>query len=105
MIKCARCGLINPDGATLCECGFDLVHGDAAAVRGVLKRKGWLHVSIGAVLIVVGVLGGLAVFSFEPILFFQIGGHRIDLVFVLAGAVLVARGFRIIDRPWTEKPK
>ena len=105
MIKCARCGLINPDGATLCECGFDLVSGDATAVRGVLKRKGWLHVSIGAVLIVVGLLGGLAVFSLAPILFFQIGGHRIDLVFVLAGGVLVARGFRIIDRPWTEKPK
>ena len=102
MIKCARCGLINPDGATLCECGFDLVHGDATAVRGVIKRKGRLYVASGAVLFVAGLAGGATLLDI-PTFVFQIGGHRIDLILVTVGGVFLARGFRLLDRPWTEK--
>jgi hypothetical protein len=105
MIKCARCGLLNPDGATLCECGFDLVHGDAAAVRGVLKRKGRLHIAGGALLIVLGLLGGMAWLPVHFTLSFRVNGYRIDLVCLIAGGLLIARGARILERPWDVKQK
>jgi hypothetical protein len=105
MKTCPRCNLINPDDATLCECGFDLVHGDARAVRGQLRRRGRAFVALGAVLIAAGLAGGLTWLPLSFTFFLQLGGYKIDLIVAGIGCVMLARGIRILDKPWTVKQK
>jgi len=105
MKSCPRCGLLYPETVTTCPCGFDLVHGNAASVRGVLRRRGRKHIVSGIVLIVLGLFGGMAFLPIRMSLFFNIGSYRIDLGLIIAGTIILARGCRILDRPWTEDEK
>src|SRR5262245_34906810 len=106
MKTCPRCSLLNPDDGTVCECGFDLVNGDVAtatAVRKAVRRRGRSYQIGGILLIIFGLAGGTAFFPFQISLFFSIQSYRADLGIIIAGAILLVRGARLIDRPWTEK--
>jgi hypothetical protein len=54
-------------------------------------------------LIVLGLFGGMAFLPVRLSLFFYIGSYRVDIGLMIAGAVIIARGCSILDRPWTEK--
>jgi len=106
MKTCPRCLLLNPDDGVVCACRFDLVNGDvvaAAAVRKAIRRRARLYQILGAVLLIFGLAGGTVYFPFHVSLFVDFGGWRIDVGVVAVGAVLLARGARMIDRPWREK--
>lgn len=102
MKRCPRCELLNPEDGTVCACGFDLIHGDAGAVRGVLRRRGRRYQLAGLVVIVLGLAGGTAFLPIHISFFFTIQSYRADLGMIVAGAILLARGARLVDRPWTE---
>lgn len=99
MKDCARCGLINPSEALRCECGFDLIHGDAATARQTLWGRGLRYVIGGILLILFGLAGGVALLPIHFSLFVHIGSHQVDIPMLVVGGVLLARGVRIIDRP------
>jgi hypothetical protein len=102
MKACPRCELLNPDDGTVCACGFDLVHGDAGGVRGVLRRRGRAYQLGGLVLIAFGLAGGTAFLPIHISVFFNIQSYRADLGMIIAGGLLLARGGRLVYRPWTE---
>jgi hypothetical protein len=104
MKTCPRCSLLSPDDAIACECGFDLVDGDVAAataVRRAVRRRGRAYQIGGIGLVVFGLAGGTSYLPFQMSLFFSIQSYRADLGMIIAGAILLARGARLIDRPWT----
>jgi hypothetical protein len=104
MKACPRCSLLNPDEGMVCECGFDLVNGDVAAataVRRAVRRRGRACQIGGIGLVIFGLAEGTAYLPFEMSLFFSIQSYRADLGMIIAGAILLARGARLIDRPWT----
>ncbi len=103
MKPCPRCELLNPDDGTVCACGFDLVLGDAGAVRGVLRRRGRWYQLAGVVLIAFGLAGGTAFLPIHISLFFDIQSYRVDMGMIVGGAILLSRGARLVYRPWTEK--
>jgi hypothetical protein len=103
---CPRCSLLNPDDGIVCECGFDLVRGDvlaAKAARRAIRRRGRAYQIGGIGLVIFGLAGGTVFLPFQMSLFFSIDSYRADLGIIIVGAILLARGARLIDRPWTEK--
>ena len=108
MKQCPRCSLRYPPEVTVCPCGFDLVNGDARAVRGVLKRRGRLYVAVGLSLIAFGVVGGTSLISNHASFFVTLTWFKtlkIDILPIMGGLVFCVRGIRIIGRPWTEKSR
>jgi hypothetical protein len=106
MKTCPRCTLQNPDDGTICVCGFDLVSGDvvaAAAARRTVRRRGRSYQIGGIALIIVGLAGGTAFLPFHMSIFFSVGSYRADIGMIIVGAILLARGVRLIDRPWAGK--
>jgi hypothetical protein len=57
----------------------------------------------GTLLIVFGLAGGTAFLPFDMGLYISIQSYRADVGLIIAGAVLLVWGARLIDRPWTEK--
>jgi hypothetical protein len=105
MKTCPRCSLLNPDDGTVCECGFDLVSGDAVAAAGArrsVRRRGRSYQIGGLAVIILGLAGGTSFFPFHVSIFFTIESYRADVGMIFVGALLLARGARLIDRPWTE---
>jgi hypothetical protein len=105
MKTCPRCGLLNPEDGTVCACGFDLVRGDPASVRGGLRRRGRLCQVGGFLLTIFGLAGGTGFLPIHASFFFYIGSYRMDVPVVVAGIVLFGYGTRLVDRPWTEQVK
>ncbi len=105
MKKCPRCGLLNPEDGTICVCGFDLINGDPASVRGVVRRRGRLCQIGGLVLVVFGLAGGTSCFPIHISFFLSVESYRMDVPVVVAGMILLAYGARLVDRPWTERMK
>jgi hypothetical protein len=106
MKTCPRCSLLSPDDGTVCECGFDLVNGDVAAAtatRKAIRRRARTYQIAGIVLVIGGLAGGTAFLPFHVSVFFSVESYRADLGMIVAGGILLARGARLIDRPWTQK--
>ena len=100
---CPRCGLHCPQVVTTCPCGFDLVHGDANAVKGILRRRGRKYQILGFVLFIFGLVGGMSFLPVRLSFFLTFGSYRMDLGLVVVGLVLFAKGARMLERPWSEK--
>jgi len=100
---CPRCGLHCPQVVKTCPCGFDLVHGDASAVRGVIRRRGRKYLIAGLALIVFGLLGGMSFLPIRLSFVLTFGWYRMDVGFVVGGLVLFAKGARMLERPWSER--
>ena len=97
MFTCPSCGLVNLENAPICECGFDFAHGDAQASRKRSHRRGRIYQILGAPLLVLGL------FNYSPIpvgfrVEFDLMGFRFDLGMVLAGALLLFRGWRLTNK-------
>lgn len=93
MKTCPQCGLLNPDDGAVCECGFDLVHGDATAAAGVrraTRRRGRLYQIGGLALVIFGIAGGNAIVGLGVPLYVSFGSHRADLGLIIVGGVLIA---------------
>jgi hypothetical protein len=106
MRTCPRCALLNPDDGVVCVCGFNLVSGDVAAakaVRRAVRRRARAYQIGGLVLLIFGLVGGTVFLPFQMSIFFSIGSYRVDVGIIVLGSILLARGARLIDRPWTEK--
>ena len=103
MKKCPRCGLLCPEDLSVCECRFDFVNDDPSAVRGTLRRRARVYQVIGAVIVVFGLMGGMSWLPIRFSFFLNLGRYTVDLGMVVAGFVLVLRGWRILERPWTER--
>ena len=62
-MKCPRCGLFNPDGSQVCDCGFSLTDTEGAAADRRRKRRQrsavWLAVFAGSI----AVFGAISFFD------------------------------------------
>jgi hypothetical protein len=52
MRECPSCGLCNPDTQVTCDCGFDLVHGQAEFERRRRVKRASATMAIGIAMIV-----------------------------------------------------
>lgn len=100
---CGLCGQVAPAVQVRCECGFDLAAGDLAlalAAGKAVRRRAKGTMVGGALLIGLGLLGGLRTFPIYLSIFLNLGGYHIDLLFVFGGCGLLIRGWRMHARPW-----
>ena len=105
MKTCARCGLVSPDTAGKCDCGFNLVSGDTTGELRRSRRKGWLYTIGGGSLFAFGVLESVGVVPIVSIAVLSLGTHQIDIGALIAGALLAGRGIQILDRSPVGPPK
>ncbi len=105
MKACPRCSLLNPEDGTFCVCGFDLVHGDPASVRGGPRRRGRLYEVIGFLMIGFGLAGGSSWLPIHVGFFINLGSYQMDVSMIAAGGILLAYGARLVERPWSDRVK
>lgn len=103
--KCPKCGLFSPDIAERCDCGFDFLTKRMAtsyvkpfdptilAERGMtVSQVGIRNIRLGAVLSVVGLMGGITLWLSTDAL----SGGGLRVIWwggVVAGVALLFRGY------------
>jgi hypothetical protein len=100
---CGICGHKTLHSVAYCKCGFDLAKGDLAAAKSVCeagRRRGTKELITGALLIVIGLAGGVTFFPIHFDFYLQLETHRIDLLFVLPGFALMIGGWMRRTQPW-----
>lgn len=105
---CEICGHKTLTSVPFCKCGYDLAKGDLAAAKSACeagRRRGIKELITGAVLIVIGLAGGVTFFPIHFDFYLQLETHRIDLLFVLPGCALMIGGWLRRTQPWRSLAK
>ena len=100
---CGVCGETSLASIERCECGFNLRTGDLPAVRQACieaRRRGTRYGVAAALVLALGVAGGTTLLPVYFTFTFGVGDHEMDLVLVVAGLALGARGRKLRRQPW-----
>jgi len=98
MKTCARCGLVSPDSAGRCDCGFTFAPADVAVEAQRSRRTGKVLAIGGAVLFVFGVLESVGVIPTQLIFTLTLGTHPIDIGALIGGGILAWKGLQLLER-------
>jgi hypothetical protein len=100
---CGVCEETSLASVERCECGFSFRTGDLSAARRAcveVRRRGTRLLITAGFVVAIGLAGGMTLLPVHFAFTLGVGDYKMDLVLVIAGLGLAARGRSLRARPW-----